>query len=168
MNIIEQNKFILQMQLTSLMSVQKSELIKSPYKLFTLHDCTFMIEITLIKNDTMWFETYYANVDNIKCQAKKHKVFGKQISYIADEIFMRLSNCDLKHADNICLRKSVRCKVIKKQEVIETEIIRKRSNIRELKEPVVEKRRPCNDSERRQAVLERKLFKDPKMWNFGS
>ena len=168
MTIIEQNKFLLTMQLTSLMSKQQSELIKKPYKIFSLDGSTFVISVNLIKTDTIWFDTYYVTSDNVKHFEKKHKVFGKQISYIADEIFLRLTSTEIENADNICLRETSKCKQVKKQDVIDQSVIRKRSESRQPVEHAehITKPRPSNDFERRQAQFERKLFKDPKMWLF--
>ena len=164
----DSNKLMIQMQCSALWSKPSNELTKSHYKLFTVEHKQFVIAITTFTSDKMWFTTYYLNSDGTQTDIVKHKVFGKSITAIIDTIFMQLTSSEIELADNILFRQIVKPKAVVKTKLIinDSEPRRKRSTDI-VKPEAITHLRPCtNAAERKSAELERKMFKNPKLWEF--
>lgn len=168
----ESNRFLMKMQIPRIFETDSKKIVKSQFRLFSIEENNFVITITTIKNEGVWFDTSWYDVNRFKSSIEKHRIYSKDVDTFVSDILHRLTKSEIEQAEDICLRPISKYKTPKE---IETPAFMEDQSKPRIKRhtpsPKIEVIgttliTPITDAEKRQAKMERKLFHDPKMWKF--
>lgn len=174
----ESNHFLMKMQLGRIFENDTKKLTTSQFRLFSIEESNFVITITTIKKEGIWFDTSWYSVDRLKSNIEKHRIYAKDTNLFIEDVMRRLNQSEIEQAEDICLRPISKYKTPNQLDSSnylsgkplfmegQSQPRYKRSGPNQKIEIMTTLIKPTNESERKQAQLERKLFHNPKMWKY--
>lgn len=176
--ISEENKILIQNQLTVFSSKHEQDLIRKHFRIFTMQGKEFCICVAWIKGSTVCIETYWRRGTK-QIDLQIYKIFNRQISGLSEVVLGRLNVGDLSKIKDIKIVPISRPRITKEiKQAKESTAPKYKRNVRnkvqeeniqkslDLNKSVANKITPRNKKEIQEAKLERALFHDSKMWKY--